>query len=291
MTTVLMDHNELVNKLLDLGADPLLPEPSFNDASAFFTSIGANYSNPDAFKTIISRYAKSLSPEISSYSSNDTGPLSHPLSLDYIKSLHNFGCIDIPTQCGPSSDILHQIIIYGFNSQSIIEFLLDKGAAINSRNTDGLTPLFYAVQLSKLGIIRELLKRGAALQYRGPNHSTPLHTAAALDDNGEVLNLLLEVSLNVNVKDDDGSTPLHKAAEAGNAGAVCALLSCGGDGSLKDASGMTPFDVAKIALIKAGSMPSVQRLRKTILLKDIIEMPEPFESRDRKRLDVVIVEI
>jgi ankyrin repeat protein len=57
--------------------------------------------------------------------------------------------------------------------------------------------------------------------------------------------VLLAHGAEVNPLTNTGKTPLHMGAEAGNLAVVKLLVSKGADISLKDAKGMTPFDLAK----------------------------------------------
>ena len=275
MTAVLMGHKDLIEVLIEMGADPFLPEPGFGNTSAFFASIGSDYGNPDAFDIILKRYASTFKSR--DYTKAITvAAFSRPYGLDFIKALYDAKWIDIPAQCGPASDVLHYVIGHGFNSQSIVEFLLEKGAAVDSNGMSGVTPLFCAIEFNKLGIARQLLKYGASLTYRGPRKMTPLHAAAARpDDNGEIMTLLLEEmgsEVDINIQDDIGFTPLHVAAESANVGAVSALLSCGADTEITDSNGRTPLHIMSITLAKTETMPAVQKRRQTDFGTKIIEM-------------------
>jgi ankyrin repeat protein len=181
MSAVLSGHTELVEALIEFGADPFLPEPDFGNASPFFASIGSDYGNRGAFDIILTRYANAF-PSRDLAHSIGLAAFSRPYGLEFIKALYDAKWIDIPAQCGPSSSILHYVIGQGFNSQSIVEFLLEKGAAVDADGLNGMTPVFCAIYFNKLGIVRLLLQHGASLACRGPRGMTPLHVAAALDN-------------------------------------------------------------------------------------------------------------
>jgi ankyrin repeat protein len=55
--------------------------------------------------------------------------------------------------------------------------LVERGAAINNTNKDGVTPLMVAAQQSKIEIFRYLTEIGADINIRNAYNSTALHYA------------------------------------------------------------------------------------------------------------------
>lgn len=276
MTAVIMGHTDLVRELIALGADPMLAEPAFNDASPFLSAVGADFSNPAAFRIMLDQYTGSIPPLVSA-SAIMLASLSRPYGLECVEALHDGNRIDIPDLCGPQSNVLHRIIRHGFDVEPIVAFLLSKGAAVDSLDPDDVTPLFYAIQTQKLGVIRILLQWNASVTLDGPRGQTSLHTAASLDNNGQVMGLLLNETSSAsdpNVQNEDGLTPLHCAAESANAGAVQALLIHKADPTLKDGGGRTPLEIARLTLANTFNLPILQRHRKEFLCRMIIESLE-----------------
>ena len=273
LAAVVMGHTDLVRELIVLGADPMLPEPAANNASPFLAAIGADFSNPPAFKIMLDQYKGSIPPPVS-ISAIVLASLSRPFGLEFVQTLHDGNCIDILNLCGPHSNVLHQVILHGFDVEPIIFFLVSKGAVVDSLDSDGVTPLWCAIKTQKLGVVRILLQGNASVTLSGPNGQTSLHAAAALDDNGQVLGLLLNETCNTsdpNVRNEEGFTPLHCAAESANAGAVQALLIHKADPALRDKGGKTPLDVARETLANAFKLPVLRRHRKEFLCRKIIE--------------------
>lgn len=71
--------------------------------------------------------------------------------------------------------------------------------------------------------VADLIARGAALETFNPRGKTPLLQAAAAG-NDIVADMLIQAGANVNVRDEEGSTPLILATIAGNAKTVRHLI-------------------------------------------------------------------
>jgi len=93
--------------------------------------------------------------------------------------------------------------------------LLRKGANVNARDKNGLTPLHRAADQGRTDIARILLEHGTDVNARDKNGLTPLHRAAFWED-AEVARLLLEHGADVNARDEDGETPLDYARMMGH---------------------------------------------------------------------------
>jgi hypothetical protein len=95
-----------------------------------------------------------------------------------------------------------------------VKELLRKGANVNARTENGITPLHWAAFWGHVDFVRLLLDHGADVNARGYNGWTPLHFAA-LQGRAGVARLLLERGADPSIRDDDGRTPLDIAREEG----------------------------------------------------------------------------
>lgn len=123
--------------------------------------------------------------------------------------------------------------------------LLERGAAVSSRDGAGRTPLLWAIALGLEDIAKVLLvnTKRQSLGIGDERGKTPLHYAAAVG-RAELCRILLDRGAPLGARDAFGSTPLHEAA-AGFGPAVSELLvGRGADCELEDRHGRRPRDVA-----------------------------------------------
>ena len=150
---------------------------------------------------------------------------------------------------------------------------LDAGADINVQNVKGSqswTPLFGAVVYGRKEVIELLIAKGADVNRKCEDFMTPLHIAvdafASPENRKEIAKLLISNSADVNAVDMRGRTPLdgakgetaellrkhggkysmiNYAAKGGDVEAVKKFLADGADVNARDRMGRTPLDSAK----------------------------------------------
>ncbi|WP_041581415.1 ankyrin repeat domain-containing protein [Wolbachia endosymbiont of Drosophila simulans] len=72
-----------------------------------------------------------------------------------------------------------------------MEGLVKQGIVINAKNTDGWTPLHYAVNNGSMGVTNTLLMNGADVTQVTNKGNTPLHIAV-LKGYKEIVEILLQ---------------------------------------------------------------------------------------------------
>ncbi|CAL8093333.1 unnamed protein product [Orchesella dallaii] len=117
----------------------------------------------------------------------------------------NINCRDTH---GRNSTALH--LAAGYNNLEVAEYLLEKGADVNSRDKGGLIPLHNASSYGHLDIAALLIKYNAQ----------------------------------VNATDKWGFTPLHESAQKSRTHLCALLLAHGADPFAKNQEGHTPLDLA-----------------------------------------------
>ncbi|MDA7624944.1 ankyrin repeat domain-containing protein, partial [bacterium] len=95
----------------------------------------------------------------------------------------------------------------------LIKYLIDKGADVNSKNKDGLTPLMFAGTKGRVENALLLIENGADLFAKNSIKATCAHflSICLMPD---FLNLLVEKGVDFNGKDNRGRIPLMVAASS-----------------------------------------------------------------------------
>ncbi|MCE9507444.1 MAG: ankyrin repeat domain-containing protein [Alphaproteobacteria bacterium] len=128
-----------------------------------------------------------------------------------------------------------------------VQLLIAKGADVNAADKSRKTPLMHACSGGREDIVDILLQSGSNINIHNPNNYswTALHYAAAYSDKETVIPLLVKKGANINTVDDRGQTALHCAADYSKFPSVKALVACGADANIRDNRGNRPEDLAK----------------------------------------------
>ena len=119
---------------------------------------------------------------------------------------------------------LHAIAYFGV-AEIATALIRSGGWEVNARDSEGVTPLMWAVKNNNAGVCQVLLELGGADPNAADNRSqTPLHIASA-SGREDIVKLLLErKDVNPNSSDVGDRTPLHVAAQNGQEGIVKLFL-------------------------------------------------------------------
>jgi ankyrin repeat protein len=130
-------------------------------------------------------------------------------------------------------------------SSEVVKLLLEKGAKIEAKDSEGRTALFIAANRGNTDVVKLLLEKGANIDVKNTvTGETALHMAA-VRGNVEIVMLLLEKGgANIEAKDIWGNTPLIRAALDGQTEVVKLLLERGANTKVKNNDGQTALTAA-----------------------------------------------
>ena len=137
----------------------------------------------------------------------------------------NIPVIEELVRLGYKFDLLKKKLHYAaeHNKVGLAKYLLDRGAKIEARDSEQLTPLHLAAMRNSQAVAELLLDRGAKIDARDENQWTPLHWAAR-NNRLDVAELLLDRGADKDARDKWQETPLHLAAAWNNSRDVAELL-------------------------------------------------------------------
>lgn len=123
-----------------------------------------------------------------------------------------------------------------------VSALIDSGADVNNRNSDGKSAISLAVKNGDIDSVRILMESGFKIDN---SIDTLLHDAVAMDQ-VDIMDVLCQglQNIDVNSVDSNGHTALHVAANRGSVKSIQFLLSMGGDPDIVDSNGRGPLHLA-----------------------------------------------
>ena len=176
------------------------------------------------------------------------------------------------------------------NRPEVVRILLDRGAAINARDSFGATPLHRAAAGNPdAGVVAMLLAEGALVDARDRKDWAPMHRAAVMNSNPAVLDFLLRHGPDIRTNIGTETTLLHMAAGNWNPEVMELVLQKGiddidaRDGNMNTpmhivaAGNMLPY-VAELLFEHGASLESLDGEGRTPLLAAIEDGISPFPA-------------
>lgn len=179
----------------------------------------------------------------------DAPRLKKILTTDSVNYIHPYTA-DTPLHCAVAS-------IYPKRKQ-VVETLIRKGAPLNEKNKDFLTPLHLAADHSYFEIMDLLLKNGADINALDGLGQTALHRCAR-DDNDQACRLLLSYNIDPTIISLQGYTAAQLASES-----VLKIL--------KNPPDTVDLEVQLLEASKTGDLDAVQRI--------VLSNPHTVNCRD-----------
>jgi ankyrin repeat protein len=143
-----------------------------------------------------------------------------------------------------------------YGHRNVAEFLLDRGANLDTKDFLGHAPLHMAAEYGSDGVAKLLLDRGADIDARDVVGATPLMWAA-LNGHKSVAALLIARGALVNTQAFSGKTPLHLAATAGQKEVAALLIAHGADIKVRNSDGQTPLQEMQASSLDAATKANI----------------------------------
>jgi len=122
---------------------------------------------------------------------------------------------------------LHKAVAYGQGKMA--QFLIEAGAELDVPDKDReITPLGEAAMRMDSDMVRLLIQAGANVNFRNSDGETPLH-AATWSGDADVVKLLIQASADVDTRDKTGKTPLMEAVSREHDDAADLLIKAGAE--------------------------------------------------------------
>ena len=181
---------------------------------------------------------------------------------------------------------IHESALKG-DLERVKALLSEDPGLVNAPGGNGKAPLHWAAQGGHVEIVEFLIERGAVVDSQNVADETPLHYAAALGHN-EVVKLLIEKGASLDPKTRFGETPLHYSSDLGQFESVQLLIEKRADLNVKNNEGRTPLDYAsdrgfdkieQFISSKGGIYSPIKNLDVSCLAENIFRMTIPFRGR------------
>jgi FOG: Ankyrin repeat len=233
---IILGKYELVQTLLDVGANPNLPDSR--------GEVPLNWACDDGDKEMCEiLLASGADPfRVNSEGKNAFWIACRKEHYDLFDELCKWVSKGKPCTPVGTNSPLSLAASYG-RSKAIVH-LLDGGLPLGGKDSDGATALHRAAGKGHVACISILLDRGAVVDAVDEDGLTPLDYAC-MSDLAEIAELLIECGASVNSVDCLGNTPLHVCAAFGSSKCARVLLRHRADVNVRRRDNATPLELMK----------------------------------------------
>ncbi|MCK5148188.1 ankyrin repeat domain-containing protein [bacterium] len=127
--------------------------------------------------------------------------------------------------------------------QSSIDWLVNKGADLNVKDSNGSTVFAWAIAGGRISVMKKIVECGVEIIGNQDKWGNYLHVAA-MHGHSDVIDYLVHAGLDVNLSGRFGFVPLHNAVFRRQAVQVAALLKNGADAMKLNQDGISPLFMA-----------------------------------------------
>lgn len=199
------------------------------------------YGNP-AFRYLVARFDHSQHDEMG----NTVFTLAPAVTEDLLKAFLDAG-FDINASCNYDGKCsTFWITLAGVASCDILRLMLEHGARVNDRDSNGRTALMECRDgRGDAECIKLLLEHGADPSIKNASADNGIHQAVTTRGRGEDIVMMLKAGADVNLRNNEGNTPLHIYAKASIDKAILNILfDYGADVNARNSEGDTPLHIA-----------------------------------------------
>lgn len=125
----------------------------------------------------------------------------------------------------------------------IVKLLIDAGADVNAKNTEGFAPLFATWPRNFVQAAQMLIAAGANVNAKS-NEGLSVLRYMAFNGSKEIVKLLIENGADLNVPDNQGATPLMAAIFKGHTEVAKILIDRGANVNVENNKGLTALIVS-----------------------------------------------
>ncbi|MBD3170229.1 MAG: hypothetical protein GF307_12155 [candidate division Zixibacteria bacterium] len=242
LTAAASGNQEMFEMLLELGAD-LNSVNNDGDNALHYAAVSPN--------SDFVRYLIDKGFDINSVNHQGEPPIHSACytgRLENVKLLNSLGA-DINTTDSSNQGIFVKTIYSAYRGVNdtllaLMDYLIENGADVNSRDHHGITPLMRAIHVENAEILDKVIEAGADVNAVD-EHGLPAIVRAIDDGHPGITGYLIEKGARVDIREKYwGNTPLHRAAIAGNREIMEALIPAEIDINIKNDKGYTPLHCA-----------------------------------------------
>ena len=196
-------------------------------------------------KLIGSVYGLYLSENVMMHTSTNSNGQEYFIAAFHTKGSKVFtvsgpgGVVSIATK----ESVLPTVVLHG--DYDFAKALITKGADVNAKDENGITPLIFAAGEGHTEIVKELIAKGADVNVKDEKGFSPLMHAAFRGRTETVKELIAKgADINARATGKHDVTPLMFAAFEGHTKTVKELIAKGADLNLKSTNGNTALNHA-----------------------------------------------
>ncbi len=213
-----------------------------------------DYGN-QAFRYLVVRFNHSQHDEMG----NTVFTLAPAVTEDLLKTFLDAG-LDINASCNYDGKCsTFWITLAGVASRNMLRLMLEHGARVNDRDSNGRTALMECRDgRGDAECIELLLEYGADSTIKDASADTGLHQAVTTRGRGDDIVMMIKGGADVNIRNSEGNTPLHIYAGSGFDEAILnVLFDSGADVNARNSEGDTSLH---LAAGRCGSCDTVKAL-------------------------------